>query len=88
LAWTIEWSANAGKQLKKLDRAIQSSIVDYIDGRIAPSSNPKHFGKPLHARLKGLWRYRVGDYRIICRIEDDRLVVLVVAIGHRKDVYE
>lgn len=88
MAWIIEWSNSAGKQLKKLDRTVQSGIVRYIDERIATGSNPKRFGKPLTSRLKGLWRYRVGDYRVICRIEEDRLVVLVVAIGHRKDVYE
>ena len=59
-----------------------------MDQRIAASEDPRNFGKPLRASKFGLWRYRVRDYRIICELQDKRLVVLVVAIGHRSTVYE
>ncbi len=87
MAWTIEYEQAALDQLRKLDRSVQRRIVDYMDERIAPADNPRRHGHALTGRFSGLWRYRVGDYRIVCRIENDHLVVLVVGIGHRKDVY-
>jgi mRNA interferase RelE/StbE len=83
----IEYADEALKQLRKMDRAAQKRIVRYLDTKIAPSDDARAFGKPLRGALGGLWRYRVGDYRIICHIEDDRLLVLVLRIGDRKDVY-
>jgi len=59
-----------------------------MDQRIAASADPRNFGKPLRASKFGLWRYRVRDYRVICELQDRRLVVLVVAIGHRSTIYE
>jgi mRNA interferase RelE/StbE len=88
LTWTIEYDPRVEKDLRKLDRAVQKEILDYLDTRIAFAENPRVFGKPLRHALKGLWRYRIGDYRIICEIQDERLVVLVVAVGHRSSVYE
>jgi len=88
LGWTIEYDPGALKDLKKLDRAVQREILDYMDGRIAATGNPHDFGKPLHGSRFGLWRYRVRDFRIICELQEDRLVVLVVAIGHRSTIYE
>ena len=88
MAWTIEYDPRALKDLKKLDRQIQREILDYMDERVARAKNPRDFGKPLRASEFGLWRYRVRDYRIICDLEDRRLVVLVVGIGHRSTVYE
>jgi mRNA interferase RelE/StbE len=87
LAWTIEYDQAALDQLKKFDRSVQRRIVDYMDQRIALGDNPRSHGHALTGRLSNLWRYRVGDYRIVCRIEDERLVVLVVGIGHRRDIY-
>ena len=59
-----------------------------LDKRIATKEDPRRFGKPLKANLTGLWRYRVRDYRILCQIKDGMLLVLVVSVGHRKNVYD
>ncbi len=85
--WTIEFDDRARRELRKLDAATQQSILRYLRERIAGAENPRQFGKPLRMNLAGLWRYRVGDYRLICRIEENRLVVLVLKIGHRREVY-
>jgi mRNA interferase RelE/StbE len=88
LAWTIEYDHRALKDLKKLDRKIQREILDYLDERVAKAKDPRDFGKPLRASKFGLRRYRVRDYRIICELQEKRLVVLVVAVGHRSTIYE
>jgi mRNA interferase RelE/StbE len=88
LAWTIEYDPRALKDLKKLDRAVQREILDYMEERVATAEDPRDFGKPLRASKFGLWRYRVRDYRVICELQGKRLVVLVVTIGHRSTVYE
>lgn len=86
LIWTIEWDDAAKKQLKKLDRFIQRRILDYLDDKVIQS--PCTFGKELLGNKAGLWRYRIDDYRIICRIENHNLVVLVLGVGHRKEIYD
>ena len=86
--WTVEIDDRARRELRKLDRKIQQDILRYLRERIAGSSDPRQFGKPLRMNLAGLWRYRVGDYRIICRLEQDRLIVLVIKVAHRREVYE
>lgn len=88
MAWKIELDASAIKELKKLGKPAASSVLKYLETRIATEEDPRRFGKALMGDKLGLWRYRVADYRIICRIEDERLIVLVVRVGHRKDVYE
>lgn len=88
MAWSIEYDPGALKDLKKLDRAIQREILDYMDTRVATAEDPRHFGKPLRASKFGLWRYRVRDYRVVCELQEKRLVVLVVAVGHRSTIYD
>ncbi len=88
MAWTIEYDEGAVGDLKKLDRQAQREILDYMEKRIARAEDPRSFGKPLRHSKFGLWRYRVRDYRIICRLQQAKLVVLVVAIGHRSTVYD
>ncbi|MBK8973566.1 MAG: type II toxin-antitoxin system RelE/ParE family toxin [Hahellaceae bacterium] len=88
MTWTVEFDDAAAKELRKLDRQAQSDILRYFRERIATDEDPRRFGKPLSGDLAGLWRYRVRDYRMICNIEDDKLIVLVVRVSHRKDVYE
>lgn len=88
MSWAIEYDARAIQDLKKLDRSIGREILDYMDQRVAKAVHPRAFGKPLRHSKFGLWRYRVRDYRIICELQDAKLVVLVVAIGHRKLVYQ
>lgn len=87
MAWTVEVSDFAERQLRKLDRPVQKRLLDWLDDRIEGCKNPRHFGEPLRGDLAGLWRYRVGNYRIICEIRDEKLVVLALAIGHRREVY-
>jgi mRNA interferase RelE/StbE len=87
LAWTIEIARTAEKQIKKLDREAQKSIVRFLRDRLSSTDNPRQWGKPLHGDKKSLWRYRVGDYRLICDIQDERITVLVLRVGHRKDIY-
>ena len=88
MAWKIEYDPRALQDLKKLDRAVQREIIDYMDNRIANARTPRDFGKPLRGSRFGLWRYRVRDYRIICELQEKRLVVLVVAVGHRSTIYD
>lgn len=88
LTWNIEWDDRARKELRKLDSPVQKEILNYLRIRISGSNNPRIFGQPLSGNKGGLWRYRMGNYRIICRIEDDIFVVLVVGVGHRREIYE
>lgn len=87
MAWTVKLSDDAKRDLEKLDKPIQKRIVSFLQERIKPADNPRTSGKALQGNLSGLWRYRVGDYRLLCRIENDELLILVIEIGHRKDVY-
>jgi len=87
LAWRIEITRTAEKQIKKLDRAAQTSIVIFLRKRLEPSSDPRQWGKALQGEKRGLWRYRVGDDRLICDIQDERITILILELGHRKDVY-
>jgi len=87
LTWKIEFTEDAAKDLTRLDRSVQRLIHRYLRKRIATDNPPRRFGKPLRGEKQGLWRYRVGDYRVICHIEDETLVVLALRIAHRKQVY-
>ena len=88
MSWVYKFDERALKELRKLGQQAQRDIVACLDERIAGDGDPRRFGKGLRADLAGLWRYRVGDYRILCQIRDGELLVLVVAVGHRRDVYE
>jgi mRNA interferase RelE/StbE len=88
LAWRIEYEDRAVKALDRLDPHNREQIIRYLDTKVLSAQNPRQFGKALQGSMKGLWRYRVGDYRIVCQIRDDRLIVLVVAVGHRRLVYQ
>lgn len=87
MAWRIEYARSAQKAVKKLDPPTQQRIRDYLERRVASLSDPRELGDPLKGQLAGLWRYRVGDYRVVCQLNDDALVVLVLRIGHRRHVY-
>ena len=87
MVWTVKFSGAAEKTLGKLDPQSAKRIVTYLRERVADRDGPRTVGKPLHGALAGLWRYRVGDFRIICEIEDGQPLVLVATIGHRSDVY-
>lgn len=88
MTWIVEFDEAARKELRKLDRQSQQDILRYLRERIATDEDPRRFGKPLVRELAGLWRYRIQNYRLICNIEDGKLTVLVLRVGHRKDVYE
>ena len=88
MAWQIDYARQAQRQLSKLDKAAARRILDYMDQQIAPQANPHSLGKALvDQKLGNYWRYRVGDYRIICELRDEILVVLALSVGHRREVY-
>lgn len=88
MAWQIKLSARSQKTLDKLPPQVQKQVLLYLCRRIQPLQNPRLLGKPLRGDLAGLWRYRVEDYRIICEILDGELLILVIKIGHRREIYE
>ena len=87
MAWAIDYADTAKAQLQKLDKQTARRILDYMDERIVGLENPRNTGKALTGPFGGLWRYRVGDCRVICDIQDNALRVLVVRVGNRRDVY-
>jgi mRNA interferase RelE/StbE len=87
LAWRVEVSDYAEKQLRKLDKPIQKRLLDWLEDRIEGCKNPRHFGEPLRGEMAGLWRYRIGDYRVVCEIQDQQLVVLALTVGHCREIY-
>ena len=87
MSWVYRFDQRALKELKKLGKQAQREIIAYLDERVAGDADPRRFGKGLKADLAGLWRYRVGDCRILCQIVDGELLVLVVAVGHRREIY-
>jgi mRNA interferase RelE/StbE len=87
-AWSIQYDPRTAAAFKKLDRAVRREILDYMDFRIATAADPRQFGRPLTGGLRGLWRYRVRDCRIICEIRDKVMIVVVVHVGHRRKVYD
>lgn len=86
MAWTLEFDAAARRNLRKLPMRIGSQIVDKLE-EIAKAENPRVRGKAMAGQYSGHWRYRIGDYRAIARIEDKRMVIVVIAVGHRREVY-
>lgn len=88
MAWTIKIEKNAKKELKKLDFYWQKKITTYLIEEVLLCSSLRALGKPLSESLKKLWRYRVGKFRIICEIQDQELIILVLVIKHRSDVYK
>ena len=88
MSWAYSFEARALKELKKLGPQARSEIVAYLDERVAGNEDPRAFGKALKGDLAGLWRYRVADFRLICAIQDQRLIVLVLKVGHRRDIYD
>jgi mRNA interferase RelE/StbE len=88
LVWTIEYDQAAVKDLKKLDRQVQREILDSMGKCIGQAEDPRSFGKPLRHSKFGLWRYRLRNYRIICQLQQAKLIVLVVAVGHRSVIYD
>ncbi len=87
MKYNVVFSERAKRQLKKLDKHISSLIIGWLEKNIQGSENPRIHGKSLVENKSGQWRYRIGDYRVICEIIDKQVVVLVLEVGHRKDIY-
>ncbi|MBN8633602.1 MAG: type II toxin-antitoxin system RelE/ParE family toxin [Rhodobacterales bacterium] len=88
MAWTIEYAQSSRKPMERLDPMVRRRIRQFLSERIATLDDPRQLGGPLQdAHFAGLWRYRVGDYRILVDIQDRKVTVLVVGIGHRGEVY-
>lgn len=88
MTWSVDVTSTAKKQLRKLDRQTQTEIIQYLRNKIATDKDPRRFGAPLRKELAGRWKYRVGSYRLICEIQDEKVVVLVLMVGHRNKVYK
>lgn len=88
MAWKVEYTARALKQLKKMDRFDARLITSWIGRNLDGCEDPRAHGKGLTANRSGEWRYRVGDYRVLCLLDDGKLVVEVFSIGHRSEVYK
>jgi len=88
MAYNVELSESAERERGKLDASQAKRILKFLHQRVARLDDPRSIGEALHgSRLGEFWKYRVGDYRLICKIEDDRLIVLVLRVGHRKEIY-
>jgi mRNA interferase RelE/StbE len=88
MAWRVDLSPIALKQLGKLDKSVSRRILNFLRERVEKLDDPRQIGQRLQGTLSEFWKYRVGDYRLICSLEDDRFVVLVLRIGHRREVYK
>lgn len=88
MTWEIEFEQEAEKELRKLDRPQATRILKYLFNRIAIADDPRRFGEALKFDLSGLWKYRIGNYRAICYIQDETVTVLVLRVGHRRKVYK
>lgn len=88
MSWRVEYSNRAAKTLRKMDRFDRTMILEWVDRNLEGCENPRAHGKSLTGNYSGMWRYRVGKYRILCRIEDGALVVHALEIGHRREVYQ
>ena len=87
MKYKVEYLPSVIKTLGKFDKYTKRILIEWIEKNLVDCEDPRVHGKPLTANRVGQWRYRVGDYRVITKIEDNRLVILVIAIGHRRDIY-
>lgn len=88
MRYKVEFTQRALKDLKKLDRPTAALIVGWIRKNLENCENPRLYGKALTANRSGQWRYRVGDYRLLAQIEDDKIIILILNIGHRREIYK
>lgn len=88
MTWAVEFDPDDVKDLKKLDKQIQARILEFLRDRLARLDNPRELGEALAgSKLGNYWKYRVGDWRIICDLQDQRIVVRVLRVGNRREVY-
>lgn len=87
MQYKVIFTERAKKQLKKLDKHIAALIIGWLEKNIQNCENPRLHGKGLVENKSGQWRYRIGDYRVICEIQDKEITVLVLEVGHRREIY-
>lgn len=87
MAWTVDLDSAAADDVRRLGRAVQTRIVRFLRDRLASSEDPAKLGSPLKGKFAGLWRFRVGDYRLIASLDAARSVVLILQVGHRREIY-
>ena len=85
--YDVELTERFKKEFRKLDKYTQKMLRAWIDKNLVDCENPRQHGKGLSANLSGQWRYRIGDYRLICQIDDGKLIILALTVGHRRDIY-
>ncbi|HOD71609.1 MAG TPA: type II toxin-antitoxin system RelE/ParE family toxin [Deltaproteobacteria bacterium] len=85
--WIVQWDKRAFREFEKIDRVWQEKIFRFIVDHIETEDDPRRLGKPLHGKFKGFWKYRIGDYRLVCHIQDEVLTVLILRARHRSSVY-
>ena len=85
--YTVIFADKAQKQLEKLDKSIAALIIGWVEKNLQNCENPRLYGKGLIANRSGQWRYRIGDYRLICEIQENEITILVLEIGHRRNIY-
>ncbi|MDD8035781.1 MAG: type II toxin-antitoxin system RelE/ParE family toxin [Thomasclavelia ramosa] len=88
MRYKVVFSKTVLKQLKKMDKYTKLLLINWIENNLDGCDDPRVHGKALSANRSGQWRYRIGDYRLICKIEDNKLVIFALSVGHRKDVYK
>jgi len=88
MQYKVEYTAKAVKELKKLDKPTRALIFGWIEKNLVDCDNPRRHGKPLSANRQGQWRYRIGDYRLLAEIEDEKITILVLTVGHRREIYQ
>ena len=87
MSYSVETTDRFDREFKKLDRYTQRMLKGWIEKNLVGCENPRQHGKGLTANRSGQWRYRIGDYRLICQIDDGKLVILALSVGHRREVY-
>ena len=88
MKYTVEYTAQAVKELKKLDKQNRALIIGWIEKNLVGCTDPRQHGKDLTANRSGQWRYRVGDYRLLAEIQDKKIVILILNVGHRSEIYK
>lgn len=88
MSYSIETTARFNKEFKKLDKYTQRMIKGWIEKNLVGEENPRRHGKGLTANRSGQWRYRIGDYRLLCHIDDGKLIILALSVGYRREIYE
>lgn len=88
MKYSVETTVRFDRDFKKLDRYTQRIIKSWINKNLVETENPRQHGKGLTANKSGQWRYRIGDYRLICQIYDDKLIILALSVGHRREIYK